>query len=124
MDIFHQFNPNKRKFTWWRKKPIKQGRLDYYLTSRSVTDIVDYCSILLSYGSDYLLKLMYITISNLSLVVTPGNITGLLKNLNYLNLINSVMEEERKKYLPPLYNVNYIKENCYNINFCTANDTF
>ena len=43
IDIFRELNPEKRRFTWRRKNPIKQARLDYFLTSRSMTDLTGSC---------------------------------------------------------------------------------
>ena len=123
--MFRQFNPDKKRFTWRRKNPIKQARLDYFLTSRSVTDIVNSCSIVPSYRSDHSIIEMTITISK--------SVTGrgtwklnnsLLKNSDYLNLINSVIEDEKIKYSLPVYNLKYIKENYDNIHFSIDDDTF
>ena len=54
IDMFRELNPEKRRFTWQRKNPIKQARLDYFLTSRSMTDLTGSCSIQPSYRSDHL----------------------------------------------------------------------
>ena len=36
---------------------------------------------------------------------------SLLKNKDYLILINKIIDEEKEKYCLPIFNVNYIKEN-------------
>ena len=125
VDMFCQFNPDKKRFTWRRQNPIKQARLDYFLTSRSVTDIVNSCFIVPSYRSDHSIIEMTITISNF--VTGRGTWklnNSLLKNPDYLNLINSVIEDEKIKYSLSVCNLKYIKENYDNIHFSIDDDTF
>ena len=125
IDMFRELNPEKRRFTWRRKNPIKQARLDYFLTSRSMTDLTGSCSIQPSYRSDHSVLELTISISNF--VTGRGtwklNIS-LLKNPDYLNMINAVIEDEKLKYSLPVYSLNYIKENYNNIKFCIDDDTF
>ena len=90
-----------------------------------MTDIVNSCSIVPRYRSDHSIIEMTNTISNF---VTGRDISklnnSLLKNLDYLNLINSVIEDEKIKYLLPVYNLKYIKENCDKIHLSIDDDTF
>ena len=44
-DIFRVTFPNSRRYTWRRKNPLKQARLDYFLISNSMRDIITKCSI-------------------------------------------------------------------------------
>ena len=39
-DAFRYLHKDKIRYTWWRKNPIRQARLDYWITS-SVFTIVD-----------------------------------------------------------------------------------
>ena len=39
IDIFRLCHPNDKRYTWRRKNPIKQGRLDYFLISNSMFDL-------------------------------------------------------------------------------------
>ena len=52
-DIFRVRYPETRSFTWWRKDPFKQRRLDYYLISNSLQDSVSSLSISPSAQSDH-----------------------------------------------------------------------
>ena len=45
VDMFRKLNPEKRRFTWRRKNPIKQARLDFFLISRLMIDLTGSCSI-------------------------------------------------------------------------------
>ena len=52
-DVYRQFNLDRRRFTWRRKNPVKQARLDYFLASSNMLDIIKNCDISLSYRSDH-----------------------------------------------------------------------
>ena len=52
-DIYRHLNPTIRRFTWRRKNPVKQARLDLFLASTSLLDITKKCSINSSYRSDH-----------------------------------------------------------------------
>ena len=56
-DIFRFCHPEDMRYTWRRKSPLKQGRLDYCLISGGMTDIVEDCSIRPGYQSE--LKLAF-----------------------------------------------------------------
>ena len=38
LDIWRENNPNERRFTWRQPNPLKQARLDYFLTSSSIAE--------------------------------------------------------------------------------------
>ena len=52
-DIFRLRHPGEPRFTWWRKNPFKQRRLDYFLISNSLQDSVSSTSISPSVQSDH-----------------------------------------------------------------------
>ena len=52
VDAYRSIHPDTQKYTWRRKNPVKQARLDYFLVSGSTTDIIEGCNILPSYRSD------------------------------------------------------------------------
>ena len=75
---------------------MKQGRLDYFLTSNTMLDMVDSCDIKPSYRSDH--SIIEINICIISFVI--GRATwkmnnSLLKNEDYLALINRLIDEEK-----------------------------
>ena len=45
IDLYRYFNPQTRRYTWRRNNPIKQARLDYFLSSESLIDLVEYVRI-------------------------------------------------------------------------------
>ena len=53
VDYFRILNPDKRVYTWHKKIPFKQGRLDYILISENLSNIVEKFSIKAGYRSDH-----------------------------------------------------------------------
>ena len=123
VDIFRLTYPKSKRYTWRKKNPVKQARLDYFLISRSMIDIVDSVDIKPGYRSDHSIVEMQLSIDNF----TCGSGTwkfnnSLLKNQDYLNLINKIIMEEKYKYALPVYDLNHIKDN--HITFSSDDDTF
>ena len=52
-DTFCLFHPLVRRYTWRRKNPVRQARLDYFLVSHTMCDIITSCCINPSYRSDH-----------------------------------------------------------------------
>ena len=57
-DIYRIRNPDNRRFTWRRKTPLKQRRLDYFLVSDSLQETVEIVDIIPSIESDHSCILM------------------------------------------------------------------
>ena len=53
LDYYRILNPDKKVFTWRRKTPFKQARLDYILISESLSNIVEQILIKPGYRSDH-----------------------------------------------------------------------
>ena len=53
-DIFRVRNPDMKHYTWRRKTPFKQRRLDYFLISDQLQDQIDQVDIIPSIQSDHL----------------------------------------------------------------------
>ena len=52
-NIFRIPNPQERRFTWRNKNPFKQRRLDFFLISDSVQELVVNSKIIPSVQSDH-----------------------------------------------------------------------
>ena len=109
-DAYRSLNPEIRRYTWRRKHPVKQARLDYFIISESLLDITGSCKINQGYRSDH-------SIIEINLVINhfhrgPGIWKfncALLKNPEYINIINKAIMEFRLKYALPIYSIEYIK---------------
>ena len=64
VDIFLYMNPDVKRYTWRKKNPVKQARLDYFLVPSSMTDIIETINIKPGYRSDHSIMEMQITTSN------------------------------------------------------------
>lgn len=53
VDYYRVLNPGKKIYTWRKKTPLKQSRLDYILISNSLSNIVENFDIKSGYRSDH-----------------------------------------------------------------------
>ena len=103
----------------------ESNKASNFLTSRSMTDLTGSCSIQPSHRSDHFILELTISISHFVTGCGTWKLNNsLLKNPDYLNMINAVIEDEKLKYSLPVYSLNYIKEKYNNIKFCIDDDTF
>ena len=111
-DVFRELHQNKKQFTWKRRNPVKQARLDFFLVSTSISDIVKKCDINISYRSDHSTIELHLLLNNFirGKGIWKFN-NSLLENPNYLNLVNNIIEEEKLQYARPVYHPEYIKQN-------------
>ena len=87
--------------------------------------MIDSCYIKPSYQSHHSIIEISVSISNF--VIGPGTWkmnNSLLKNKDYLGLINRLIDQEKEKYCLPVFNLNYIKENFADLTFSIDNDLF
>ena len=111
-DAFRSLNPSLRRYTWRRKNPIKQARLDYFIVSNSLMDITSACKIKPGYRSDHSIQELNIIISKFQKGRGVWKFNcSLLKNQQYLTLINKQIEEVIQTYTIPVYNLDYISSN-------------
>ena len=89
VDIFRYFNPTTKRYTWRRKNPLKQARLDYFIASQSFLDNVNKCVIRPGYRSDH----SFVELNLITSHFVKGRGVwkfncSLLKNKEYLIQIN------------------------------------
>lgn len=60
LDYYRVLHPDKKAYTWRKKNPLKQGRLDYFLISNSLSNLVENCIIKPGYRSDHSIVLLEI----------------------------------------------------------------
>ena len=109
VDTFRYFNPEIKRFTWRRQNPLKQARLDYLIASSSFTDLVNKTDIIPGYRSDHSILQLDILLNKFYRGKGSWKFnTNLLKDINYLKLINECIQEEIIKYAVPVYNIEKI----------------
>ena len=98
-DAFRVLNPLAKRYTWRRKKPLKQARLDYYLVSDNMIDIIKNCNIKPGYRSDHSIIELNIVLCKFKQGKGVWKFNcSLLKNKEYLLKINKAIEEEQERY--------------------------
>lgn len=110
IDMFRETNPELKRYTWRKRNPLKQARLDFFLTSENIIQFVKQCKIESSYRSDH---------SAVSLLLSFTNIehgksywkhnNSLLTDMAYLNTMNKKIIEIKQQYALPVYNMDEIQ---------------
>ena len=109
VDSFRLTHPSARRFTWRRKNPTRQARLDYFLVTRAMHDIITDCSINPSYRSDHSSIQMKVLLNNFDRGRGLWKFNcSLLKDKCYVEMINSIIQEEKEKYAIPIYSLDYL----------------
>lgn len=109
-DPFRELYPTLKRYTWRRKSPIKQARLDFFLISENLLPLVNKTSIESSYRSDHsmiILDITFVQIQKGKPLWKHNN--SLLHDLNYINTINTKIDEIKKQYALPIYNIDQIQ---------------
>lgn len=112
-DIWREMNPECRRFTWRRARPQQQSRLDYFIISDNIIEKVNEADIVYGYRTDHsgiTLKLQFNKNKFKRNNFWKFN-TSLLKDKNYLDEINTVIDDVLLEYaaLP------YDRQNLLNI---------
>ena len=108
-DAFRHLNPETKQYTWKRKNPLQFARLDYFLISQSLTDLISNVSINPSYRSDHSVIEINLRINkfNRGKGIWKFN-CKLLFEQEYLKKIKSVIKDEIVKYTVPVYTYEYL----------------
>ena len=109
-DAYRYFHPISKRFTWRRRNPLKQSRLDYFLISSPLTDLISNIEIRAGYKSDHSILYMSILINKFERGkgVWKFN-TELLKDESYLKLVKECIMDEKRKYAVPVYNLHNLE---------------
>ena len=67
IDIYRTLNPNTKRYTWRKKNPLKQARLDLFLISNSMSDLISTSAIRSGYRSDHSIVELDISLHNFKL---------------------------------------------------------
>ena len=106
VDTYRHFYPDCLRYTWRRHNPLKQARLDYFIVSSNLTDLIDNIDIKPGYKSDHSMLELKIVLNRFKLGkgIWKFN-TSLLKDIEYLTQIRQFIKEEIARYAVPLYNL-------------------
>ena len=110
VDPWRVYNPNKLSYTWQRKNPIKQARLDFFLISSELMTFVRNVNILPGYRTDH----SYIELELQLSTFKKGKgfwrfNNSLLKDPVYVNKVKECILETKREYSPIPVNPNMIE---------------
>ena len=109
LDIYRNTHQSIRRYTWRKRNPLKQARLDFFLVSSTMTDLIDKFDIKAGYRSDHSIISMDMVSNNFSIAKGIWKFNySLLKNKEYLKLINEIIEDEIIKYTVPVYRIKFL----------------
>ena len=110
IDIYRHCYPSKVRYTWRRRRPTKQARLDYFIISAGMTDIIRNVDIKPGYRTDHSMLELSFEINPFSKGKGTWKFnTSLLKDQQYLTLIEKCIRNEYIKYAVPVYNNDYLQ---------------
>ena len=64
-DPFRELYPNLKRYTWRKRNPFQQARLDYFLVSNNIMSFVENVVIQNSYRSDHTGVILTISLSQI-----------------------------------------------------------
>ena len=109
IDPFRESNPQLKRYTWRRRNPLKQARLDFFLTSESMSQYIKVSKIGASYRSDHSLVTLELNFTNISHGKSYWkHNNSLLTDLEYLKTMNNKILDIKKQYALPVYNIDEI----------------
>ena len=126
VDAFRFFHPDIKRYTWRRQNPIKQARLDYFIVSKNLTDLIQSCTIKPSYRSDHFALELKLILDNFEKGKGIWRFNcGLLKDSEYLKMMNQLIGEVKMEYALPVYNLqNLSKLDDTKVQFTVSDNNF
>ena len=113
VDYFRILNPDSKCFTWRRKTPIRQARLDYFLTSENLGNIIDTIKVKPGYRSDHSTLILELKFNKFEKGKGLWKFSNqLLKDKKYADLVKETIQQVKSQYA----NILYVKDNINNIN--------
>ena len=111
IDTFRFFHPNVKRYTWRRRNPIKQARLDHFIVSHCFNDLISRCKIAPGYRSDHSIHEVSVQISNFRTGKGLWKLNcDLLKHQDYITLVNETIKNTRLDYVPRVYNPAFLED--------------
>ena len=109
IDPFRELHPDIKRYSWRRKSPLKQARLDFFLITENLISSVNKCTIEPSYRSDHSMVILNITFTHFKKgkPLWKHN-NSLLRDIDYLTIIKDKINEVKLQYALPVYNTENI----------------
>ena len=112
VDPFREIHVDSKQYTWRKRNPVKQARLDFFLLSEIFMTSVRDINFLPSYRSDHSSVVLSIEINEFKKGkgLWKFNVS-LLKDQNYIEEVKKCINKVKEQYMLPVYNFDYFKDN-------------
>ena len=119
VDYFRILNPDSKCFTWRRKNPTRQARLDYFLTSENLGNIIDTIKVKPGYRSDHSTVILELKFNKFEKGKGLWKFSNqLLKDKKYVDLVKETIQV-KSQYA----NILYVEDNIKDISNATIDLT-
>ena len=111
VDIFREFHPTKKRFTWRKFGSIKRARLDFLLVSASLLPFVEDADILPGIASDHSIPYIDVDISNFKRGRGFFKFNNsLIKDGDYVKLVNETIRSVTAFYAEEIYKKDFLEQ--------------
>ena len=108
-DVWRVMNENERQFSWRRSNPVKCARLDFFIVSEPILNRTTSCQIIPGYRSDHSRVSLRLNLSDQKRGKGLWKFNcSLLKDKNYLESINNVIQDVTHEYACSVYAESYL----------------
>ena len=111
VDVWREYYPQSRAYTWRKFNSTKQGRLDYFLISDELTS--DICKLKIEHGyrSDHSAVILSLKKEEIQRDRPFWKFNNsLLKDMDYIQQIKRTISDVKKQYAVPVYNFDSIDD--------------
>ena len=111
IDVFRENNPKLRRYSWRRRNPIKQSRLDFFLISETFLTLAPKIYFENSYRSDHSPVVLCFKTNEFKKGKGYWKFNNsLLTDKEFVNIIKKQISEVKSQYACLVYNRNSIPE--------------
>ena len=111
VDPFRELHPDLRRYTWRKRTPFKQSRLDFYLFYDNMLTNLKSCEIEPSYRSDHSMVILGLEFNPFTRGKGLWKFNdSLLYDQEYVDVIKAKIIEVKKQYCALVYNMDNIDE--------------
>ena len=104
-DIFRYKYPTLQRYTWRRTNPFKQARLDFFLITNTLIDLINVVKTVPGYRTDHSMIKLYLNINPFKRGRSTWKFNcNLLTDIEYVKRINNLIENEKNQYATPRQN--------------------
>ena len=112
LDYYRILNPDKKAYTWRKKNPLKQSRLDYILISDSLSNLVENCTIKPGYRSDHSIVVIELKFNPFARGRGLWKFNNtLLTDKEYVTKVKETIQSVSNQYLDAVGSMNFTCKN-------------